>query len=69
MQRLRETLRLIRVENCALAMVGVLVGAEMTWLHPEYYGPIVAALAAFLICAGGNIVNDVADIAIDRINR
>lgn len=64
-----EILRLIRVVNCLLASVGVLIGAYMTWLIPEYYGPTVAAIAAFLVCAAGNIINDIVDIEIDRINR
>ena len=69
MLRLRETLKLIRVVNCLLAMVGVGVGAYLTWLQPGYYGPAVASLAAFLICAGGNIANDLMDIETDRVNR
>jgi geranylgeranylglycerol-phosphate geranylgeranyltransferase len=64
-----DTLRLIRVVNCLLAMVGVWIGAYLTWLSPVYYGPTVAALAAFLVCAAGNTVNDLADIETDRINR
>ncbi len=69
MLRFTDALKLIRVTNCMLAMVGVGVGAYMTWLRPAYYGPLVAAAAAFLICAGGNIVNDVVDIEADRVNR
>lgn len=69
MLRLRETLKLIRVVNCLLAMIGVAVGAYLTWLQPSYYGPAVASLAAFLICAGGNVVNDLMDIETDRVNR
>ncbi len=69
MPRFVEILKLIRIVNCLLAMVGVGVGAYMTWLSPSYYGPLVAAAAAFLICAGGNIVNDLVDIEVDRVNR
>ena len=69
MPRFVEILKLIRLINCLLAMVGVGVGAYMTWLYPSYYGPLVAASAAFLICAGGNIVNDLVDIEVDRVNR
>lgn len=69
MPRFVEILKLIRFVNCLLAMVGVGVGAYMTWLSPSYYGPLVAAAAAFLICAGGNIVNDLVDIEVDRVNR
>lgn len=69
MFRFIETLKLIRVMNCLLAMVGVGVGAYMTWLRPIYYGPLVSAMAAFLVCAGGNIVNDLVDVDIDRVNH
>jgi len=64
-----ETLRLIRVVNCLLTMVGVGVGARLTWFTPEYYAPIMAAWAAFFVCAAGNVVNDLMDIEIDRINN
>jgi len=68
-EKLLDTLKLIRVLNCLMAMVGVYVGAFMTWSEPVYYGPAVAAMAAFFVCAVGNIVNDIADYEIDRINR
>ena len=29
----------------------------------------MAALATFLVCAGGNVVNDIRDIEIDRVNK
>jgi geranylgeranylglycerol-phosphate geranylgeranyltransferase len=64
-----ETLRLIRAVNCLLAMVGVLVGAYMTWLRPLYGGTLLAAVAAFFVCAGGNVVNDLLDIETDSINH
>lgn len=41
----------------------------MTWIEPEIVNPLLASLAAFLICASGNIVNDIVDIDIDRVNR
>ena len=69
MTRALEVLKLIRCVNCLLAAVGVLVGAAMTWVVPTYYGPVVAALSAFLICAAGNIVNDLVDEDVDRTNH
>ena len=50
-------------------MAGVYIGAYMTWVEPAYYSPVVAAMAAFFVCAAGNILNDIADIEIDRVNR
>ena len=64
-----DILKLMRVINCLLAMAGVYVGAFMTWTDPVYYGPVMAAMAAFFVCAVGNIVNDIVDIEIDRVNR
>ena len=69
MLRLLNTLLLIRAPNCLLASAGVWIGARLTWVDPVYYGPTVASLAAFLICAAGNAVNDLVDIEVDRINH
>ncbi|MEW6413354.1 MAG: geranylgeranylglycerol-phosphate geranylgeranyltransferase [Candidatus Zixiibacteriota bacterium] len=69
MFKLLETLKLIRAVNCLIAMAGVWVGAYMTWLRPVYYAPAAAGLAAFLICAAGNIINDLLDIEIDRVSH
>jgi geranylgeranylglycerol-phosphate geranylgeranyltransferase len=68
-QRLIDWLRLIRLINCLLASVGVWIGAYLTWITPEFYGPTVVSMAAFLICAAGNIVNDLVDVQVDAINR
>ncbi len=69
MQRFIDWLRLIRLVNCLLASVGVWIGAYLTWNSPEYYGPVVVSLSAFLICAAGNVLNDLVDIRVDAINR
>ncbi len=52
-----------------MTMFGVALGVRMTASDIACYGPVMAAISAFLICAAGNIVNDLADIEIDRINR
>ena len=41
----------------------------MTWVEPQIFEPLIASLATFLVCASGNIVNDIVDVHIDRINR
>lgn len=69
MSRLINTLSLIRVLNCLLASAGVWIGAHLTWTDPSYYGPTVASIAAFLICAAGNAMNDLVDIEVDRTNH
>ncbi len=55
--------------NCLLAMAGIWVGAYLTWFQTHYYAPAIVSMAAFLVCAAGNIVNDCVDIEIDRINQ
>jgi len=50
-------------------MVGVGVGAYLTVGTISHYRSLLAALVAFFVCAAGNVVNDMVDISIDRINR
>ena len=50
-------------------MVGVLVGASFVWYRPIYYNPFMASLATFLVCAAGNVVNDLVDVETDRVNH
>lgn len=52
-----------------MAASGVMIGAYFTWLSPFYLEPMLAAAAAFMVCAAGNVLNDLRDIRIDRINR
>ena len=69
MRQVLATLQLIRTVNCLLAMVGVWIGAYMTWSAPIWLDPLLAGLVAFLVCAAGNIINDRLDIEIDRVNH
>ena len=69
MRLLLETWRLIRGSNCLMAMVGVWIGAHLTLGAGEHFRPYMAGLATFLVCAFGNIINDLIDIELDKINR
>ncbi len=69
MRHVLDILRLIRAVNCLMAMAGVWVGGYLTWLQPVYTGPLLTGLATFLVCAAGNIVNDLVDINSDRLNH
>lgn len=60
---------LVRLPNCLVAAAGVALGAVMTSSGPAYYGQAMASLTAGLVCAAGNVVNDLVDVEIDRINR
>ena len=60
-------LALVRWQNALLSATGVLIGAW--WAHGRNLGaaPFVAAAAALLLTAYANTVNDVCDVAIDRV--
>lgn len=66
---LLDYLKLIRAINCTIAAAAVLIGAYFTWTQAVYYAPVMSAIAAFLVCAAGNVVNDIVDIDIDLINQ
>ncbi|MEO0206852.1 MAG: geranylgeranylglycerol-phosphate geranylgeranyltransferase [candidate division WOR-3 bacterium] len=60
---------LIRPINCFITLISVVCGA---WVGKEmiFNNTIVlAGIVGFLVCAYGNIVNDIMDIEIDRINN
>jgi geranylgeranylglycerol-phosphate geranylgeranyltransferase len=62
-------LRIIRPVNCLITLISVFVGA---WISRSILlsGPLFAAgLIGFAVCAFGNVVNDIKDIDIDRINN
>ena len=62
-------LRIIRPLNCLITLVSVLVGV---WIGKDIIFSIPVAAAAFIgfvVCAFGNVVNDIKDIKIDRINN
>lgn len=62
-------LRLIRPLNCIIAFLAVYVGAWIGKSVVFNLQLLCAGTAAFLVCAFGNIVNDLKDIEIDRINN
>jgi geranylgeranylglycerol-phosphate geranylgeranyltransferase len=67
-RRLIAYLQLIRPGNVIIATGAVLVGALSSGRGPGE--PVwLACLVAGLITAGGNVINDVYDLEIDRINK
>ncbi len=62
-----DYLTLMRLGNCIIASFGVAVGY---WLSVSSisldYKLAFAMAAAFLICGGGNVANDISDAIIDR---
>lgn len=61
--------RLIRGLNCTLAAIAVLVGAYLTNYTIPTVDLTLTALAAFLVCAGGNAFNDLVDLRVDQISH
>lgn len=60
---------IIRPINCLIASASVLIGA---WIGQSiFFSPMLflACLIAFAVCAFGNIINDLSDIEIDRVNN
>ncbi|MEK7774466.1 MAG: geranylgeranylglycerol-phosphate geranylgeranyltransferase [Candidatus Zixiibacteriota bacterium] len=66
---MQEISQLIRWQNCLMASFGVVVGARVMGGEFPVTDLLLSATATFLVCAVGNIVNDILDIDIDRINR
>lgn len=66
---IRDYLSLIRAVNCAVASAGVWVGAYLASPGLPVAPVLLTSVAVFLVCAAGNMLNDVVDLAIDRINR
>jgi geranylgeranylglycerol-phosphate geranylgeranyltransferase len=60
-------IELIRPNVCLLSVLGLIVGAIVAGaLVTEL---VYALIAVFLICGAGNVINDVFDVEIDKINK
>mgnify|MGYP002380607844 FL=1 len=62
-------LRLIRAHACITAALGVLVGARLAVLMPPVEAIALMMLVVFCVTAAGTTLNDIADRAIDAVNR
>lgn len=63
-------LDLIRVRNCSMTFVAVLLGASFIDFGQVFtIKVLMAGFAAFIITGAGNIINDYFDYEIDKINR
>ena len=63
-------LSLIRPVNAVVAFVGIAAACVIAGAGPAQWATILlASLAGMLAGAAGNIINDVYDVAIDRINK
>jgi geranylgeranylglycerol-phosphate geranylgeranyltransferase len=68
--KIKIFLGLIRVRNCAMTFIAVLLGASFIDAGSVFAVKVLmAGVAAFIITGAGNIINDYFDYEIDRINR
>ena len=74
MQTILGLARIVRPINCLMFFAGTFVGGVMsagwgafTW--PDNSALVLAALSATFVGASGNVLNDIKDVAIDRVNR
>ena len=66
---MKPYLELMRFGNCAMAAIAVLIGYTIVTLDFNI-GTGLAMLSVFLICGGGQVINDVFDLEIDKkINK
>jgi geranylgeranylglycerol-phosphate geranylgeranyltransferase len=57
-------IELMRVKNCLMALIAILIGFALSNGY-NYSIALTAALSGFLICAGGQAINDYFDYKID----
>ena len=69
MKVIKGYILLIRPHNCLLAGLSIFIGGVVTGSLEPVAKLLLAALSGFLICGGGNSINDFFDIEIDRINK
>jgi len=69
-EKLTAIIKIIRPLNFLITFVSVIVAAVICLPgHSIEINVILAALSASLVMASGNIINDIYDIAIDKINK
>lgn len=61
-------IELLRPNVCAMAVLGLAIAAAVFGIDIISFRFAIAAAAAFLICGGGNAINDYFDFEIDKIN-
>ncbi|MEE9441483.1 MAG: geranylgeranylglycerol-phosphate geranylgeranyltransferase [candidate division Zixibacteria bacterium] len=60
---------MIRLPNCLIASLAVIVGQYLASIPGEFKIIYIPAIAAFFVCAYGNVVNDIVDRKSDVINH
>ncbi len=66
---LHAAVRLTRPLNGLITFISIYLAASISPQFTAGYKVFAASLSALFIAAGGNIINDIYDLEIDRINR
>ncbi|MEI7961486.1 MAG: UbiA family prenyltransferase [archaeon] len=64
--KLSALVELMRPANCIMAAIAILIGFFIVG-GIDYFAAVIAALSGFLVCAGGQTINDYFDRKIDVI--
>lgn len=68
MKSAKAAIQLLRPNVCAMAVIGLAIASIVFGVNIFSIQFALAATAAFLICGGGNAINDYFDFEIDKIN-
>lgn len=70
---LEGIIKIIRLGNCCMAALSIPVAIialdGMSGLVAAWKNAIIGSAIAFMVCAGGNTLNDYFDIKVDKINK
>ncbi len=70
-RKIQAYVEIIRLSVCGLTLLAFLAGAAISTIYElvSMEKIILGLIAAFLICASGNVINDYFDVEMDKINR
>ncbi len=66
--KIKPALELLRPNVCFMAVLGLAIASIIFGINIFSFHFALAAIVAFLICGGGNAINDYFDYEIDKIN-
>ena len=70
MEKLKAYLELIRAKNCITASIGGIIGYLISSnFEIDILKGFLVFFVVFFVCAYGNVINDIFDIEIDKINK
>ncbi len=67
--KLREFLKLARIENALIAIIVVFVGVKAAGGYIPFFKTLLLALSMFFLNIFANVQNDIVDLESDRANR